>query len=334
MSEEKLGAGNVKQGAWPSAGVPRQLRSQGREASVQSIAMATNSSDAEVGVVGTDKVEDLYFGHEHVTIIEPVKGWQSLDLKELWAYRELLFVLTMRDIKVRYKQTVLGFTWAIIQPLMMMVVFSIFFGGFAKIPSDGYPYPIFVYAGLLPWTFFANAISNSANSLIGSANLVNKVYFPRLVIPLASIGSGIIDFAIASVILLGLMLFYGIGWSVNLLLAPLLIVGVSFVALGVGTFLSALNVAYRDFRYVIPFMIQLWLFATPVVYPASLVPEAWRWALYLNPMAGFVEGFRSAFLDRPFDFSGIIISLAVAIAVFLVGVAYFEKVERRFADII
>ena len=281
-----------------------------------------------------DEVHEQYFGHEHVTVIEPIKGWRSLDLKELWAYRELLFVLTMRDIKVRYKQTVLGFTWAIIQPVMMMVVFSIFFGRLAKMPSDGLPYPIFVYAGLLPWTFFANSVSSSANSLVGSANLVSKVYFPRLIIPLASIGSGLVDFAIASVILLALMLFYGVGWSLNLLLAPLLIAGVIFIALGVGTFLCALNVAYRDFRYVIPFMIQFWMFATPVVYPASLVPEAWRWALYLNPMAGFVEGFRAAFLGQSFDFGGIALSLGVAVAMFLVGVAYFEKVERQFADII
>ena len=174
----------------------------------------------------------------------------------------------------------------------------------------------------------------SANSLVGSAHLVSKVYFPRLIIPLASIGSGLVDFAIASVVLLALMLFYGVGWSANLLLAPLLVAGVVFIALGVGTLLCALNVAYRDFRYIIPFMIQFWLFATPVVYPASLVPEAWRWVLYLNPMAGFVEGFRAAFLGQPFDFAGIALSLGVAIAMFLLGVAYFEKVERQFADII
>ena len=243
-------------------------------------------------------------------------------------------MLTLRDIKVRYKQTVLGFTWAIIQPVMLMVVFSIFFGGFAKMPSDGLPYPIFVYAGLLPWTFFANSVSSAANSLVGSANLVSKVYFPRLIIPLASIGSGLVDFAIAGAILLGLMLFYGVGWSLNLLLAPFLIAGVIFIALGVGTLLCSLNVAYRDFRYVIPFMIQFWMFATPVVYPASLVPEAWRWVLYLNPMAGFVEGFRAAFLGGSIDFGGIALSLGVAFSMFLLGVAYFEKVERQFADII
>lgn len=279
-------------------------------------------------------MHERYFGHEHVTVIEPQRGWRTLDLKELWAYRELLWVLTARDVKVRYKQTVLGFAWAIIQPVMLMIVFSIFFGRLAGMPSDGIPYPIFVYAALLPWTFFANAVSTSGNSLVGSAQLVGKVYFPRLIIPLSSVGAGLVDFAISACVLLLLMAWYGIGWSLNLLMAPLLVAGVAFIALGVGTFLSALTVAYRDFRYVVPFMIQFWMFATPVVYPASLVPEGWRWLLYLNPMAGLIEGFRSAFLDRPFDVPALALSLGVALVLFLIGIAYFEKVERRFADII
>jgi lipopolysaccharide transport system permease protein len=267
-------------------------------------------------------------------VIEPPRGWRALDLAELWEYRELLWVLTERDIKVRYKQTVLGFAWAIIQPVMMMVVFSIFFGRLAKMPADGLPYPIFVYAGLLPWTFFANTISTSANSLVASSSLVSKVYFPRLVIPLSSAGSGLVDFAIALVILLAMMAWYGIGWTVSLFLAPLLIAGMIFIALGVGVVLAALNVAYRDFRYVIPFMVQFWLFATPVVYPASIVPEQWRWVLFLNPMAGFIQGFRSAFLGQAFDGTAVAVSFAVSVVIFLVGIAYFEKVERRFADII
>src|SRR5437660_71665 len=191
------------------------------------------------------RVYDRYFGHEQVTVIEPQKGWRLLDWKELWAYRELLYVLTMRDIKVRYKQTVLGLGWAIIQPVMMMVVFSIFFGGLAKMPSDGQPYPIFVYAALLPWTFFANAITNSANSLVGSANLVSKVYFPRLIIPLSSVGSGLVDFAIAAAVLLLLMFYYGMGFTLHLLMVPVLVAGAVLTALGVGTCLAALNVAYR-----------------------------------------------------------------------------------------
>jgi lipopolysaccharide transport system permease protein len=277
---------------------------------------------------------ERYFGHDHVTIIEPQSGWHLLDVKELSAYRELLIALTMRDIKIRYKQTLLGSAWAIIQPVMMMVVFSIFFGGLAKMPSDGYPYPIFVYAALLPWTFFANAITSSANSVVGSANLVSKVYFPRLIIPLASIGSGLVDFAIAAAVLLLLMLYYGVGWTFNLLMVPFLVAGAALTALGVGTCLAALHVAYRDFRYVLPFLVQFWLFATPVVYPASLVPPGWQWALYLNPMAGVIEGFRSAFLGKPFDVTGMSVSFLVAILLFCAGIAYFQKVERRFADII
>jgi lipopolysaccharide transport system permease protein len=285
-------------------------------------------------VVHHRSVYDRYFGHEQVTVIEPQSGWRLVDWNELWAYRELLYVLTMRDIKVRYKQTVLGFAWAIIQPFMMMVVFSVFFGRLANMPSDGFPYPIFVYAALLPWTFFANSISSSANSLVGSANLVSKVYFPRLIIPLSSVGSGLVDFAIAGGILLLLMVYYGVGWTSNLFMVPILVIAAAFTALGVGTFLAALNVAYRDFRYVVPFLVQFWMFATPVVYPASLVPREWQWALYLNPMAGVIEGFRSAFLGRPFDVPGILLSLAIAGILFAAGTAYFGKVERRFADII
>jgi homopolymeric O-antigen transport system permease protein len=274
------------------------------------------------------------FTRSHVTIIEPIKGWRSIDVKELWAYRELVWVLTARDVKVRYKQTVLGFLWAIIQPVTLMIVFSIFFGRLAQMPSDGVPYPLFAYAALLPWTFFANAIGSSGNSLVGSAQLVSKVYFPRLIIPLSSVGAGFVDFAISAGVLLLLMTWYGVGWSLNLLAAPLLVIGVMFIVLGVGTFLSALTVTYRDFRYIIPFMVQFWMFATPVVYPVSLVPEGWRWLLYLNPMAGLIEGFRSAFLGRPFDILALALSLGVALIFFIVGVIYFERVERRFADII
>jgi lipopolysaccharide transport system permease protein len=201
-------------------------------------------------------------------------------------------------------------------------------------PSDGIPYPIFVYAALLPWTFFATAVSTSGQSLVGATHLVSKVYFPRLIIPLSSIGAGLIDLLISTGILLLMMLWYGVGWGPNLLAAPLLMLAVVFAALGIGTLLSALTVAYRDFTHVTPFMVQIWMYATPVIFPVSLVPEQWRWVMFLNPMAGMVEGFRSAFLDRPFDLQGIAISLTVALVIFLFGVAYFEKVERRFADII
>lgn len=267
-------------------------------------------------------------------VIEARKGWRALDIGELWAYRELLRVLTERDIRVRYKQTILGFAWAIIQPVMMMVVFSIFFGTFARMPSDGLPYPIFAYAGLLPWMFFANALTNCSQSLVASSNLLSKVYFPRLIIPLSSVGSALVDFVIASGVLLLMMVYYGIGWSTKLLLAPLLTAGVIIAALGVGTLLAALTAAFRDFRYVVPFMVQLWMFATPVAYPASIVPPQWQWVLALNPMTGLIEGFRACFLDRPLDLGAIAVSFAVAAALFVAGVAYFERIERRLADII
>ncbi len=280
------------------------------------------------------ELQEQYFGHQHVTVIEPARGWRLLDWRELWAYRELLWVLTARDIKVRYKQTVLGAGWAILRPFITMVIFSVVFGQLARMPSDGYPYPVFVYAALLPWTFFAAAIGTSGGSLVGSSHLVSKVYFPRLIIPLSSVGAGLVDLLISTGILLLMMLYYGVGWSWNLLAAPLLLLFVIFTALGVGTLLSALTVAYRDFTHLTPFMVQIWLYITPVIFPVSLVPERWQWLLYINPMTGLVEGFRAAFLGKPFDLTGLGISFAIAIAVFLVGVAYFEKVERRFADII
>jgi lipopolysaccharide transport system permease protein len=293
----------------------------------------TNLQQQQIGRLA-DTMHDRYFGKRHLTVIEPPSGWHFLNLKELWAYRELFWVLTVRDVKVRYKQTVLGAGWAIIQPVMTMVVFSIIFGGFAKMPSDGFPYPVFVYAGLLPWTFFANSLTRSGSSVVSSAQLVSKIYFPRLIIPLASVGMNIVDLAISTAVLLLLMLYFGVTWSVNLLAAPLLVVLVVFMALGVGTCIAALNVAYRDFSFLTPFLIQLWMFATPVIYPASLVPEKWHWLLYLNPMAGIIEGFRSAFLGTPFDLLLMGLSLLMAVVLFLTGVLYFEKVERRFADII
>jgi lipopolysaccharide transport system permease protein len=282
----------------------------------------------------TQASQESVFDHQHVTVIEPRKGWHMLDWRELWAYRELLWVLTTRDIRVRYKQTVLGAAWAIIRPFTAMVIFSVVFGHLAKLPSDGYPYPVFVYAALLPWTFFSAAISTSGQSLVGSSNLISKVYFPRLVIPLASAGAGLVDLLISTGILLLMMLWYGVGWSWNLLAAPFLLLTLVFSALGVGTLLSALTVSYRDFTHITPFLLQIWMYVTPVVFPVSLVPQAWQWLLYLNPMTGLVEGFRAAFLGKPFDLLGLSVSFGVAIVLFAIAIAYFERVERRFADII
>ena len=268
------------------------------------------------------------------TIIRPTSGWKKIDLAELWQYRELLLAFCMRDIKVRYKQTVLGATWAILQPLVTMVIFTVIFGRLAKIPSDGYDYQVFVYAGLLPWMFFANTVSTSSGSLVGSAHMVSKIYFPRLVVPLSSVGSGLVDFLVSTVILLLLMLVYQVDWTWRLTLAPFFLLGVMLTALGIGTALSALTVSYRDFRYVVPFMVQIWMYLTPVVYPVSFIPERWQWLLFLNPMSGYIDGFRSVFLGKPFDVTAILFSVVITAVVFVFGLRYFRKVEQRFADII
>ena len=257
-----------------------------------------------------------------------------LDFRELWAYRELLAVLVTRDIKVKYKQSVLGIAWVILRPLLSAGIFTLVFGMLAGIPSDGRPYAIFVFSALVPWTFFSSAVASSGGSLVGSAGLVSKVYFPRLLIPLASVAGGLLDLAVSVAFLLVLMPFFGAEWSLRLLLVPFLAGGVFLVALGVGTLMSALTVAYRDFGNLVGFLLQIWMFATPIVYPASLVPERYRWVLNLNPMAAQVDGFRWAFLGTAADPVGLAASFAGAVLVLLVGVAYFEKVERRFADII
>jgi lipopolysaccharide transport system permease protein len=257
-----------------------------------------------------------------------------LDWRELWAYRELLWVLASRDVRVRYKEAVLGAAWAIIRPLTTMAIFSVIFGTFAHIPSDGLPYPVFVFAGLLPWTFFSSAVATSGQSLVGSGHLVSKVYFPRLIIPLASCGSALADLVVSTSILLAMMAWYGVGWTAHLLAAPLLVLALLVATVGVGTLLAALTVAYRDFTHLTPFILQVWMYVTPVIFPVTVVPPQWRWLLLLNPMTGVVDGFRSAFLARPFDMQAIGISLFVSAVVFALGIAYFEKVERRFADII
>lgn len=269
-----------------------------------------------------------------VTLITADSRGRWLNLRELYHYRELLLVLTTRDLKVRYKQTALGVVWALLQPLANMILFTVIFGRLAKLPSEGFPYPIFVFAGLLPWTFFANSISASAESIVGASTLITRVYFPRLIIPLASVCTALVDFAIAFFILLILMLFYGVGWSLNLLLAPVLIMALGFTALGVGTMLAALNVSYRDFRYLVPFGIQFWMFASPVVYPSSMIPEKWRWLYHFNPVAGIIDGFRSVFLGSPLDWTTVSTSMVASVVIFLIGVMMFERAERRFADVI
>ena len=272
---------------------------------------------------------------ESITVIEPKKGWIPIDSKEIWEYRELLYFLTKRDIKVRYKQTVLGGLWAIIQPFFTMVVFTLFFGRMAKMPSDGIPYPIFVYAGLLPWTYFANALSTSGNSLVGSQNLITKVYFPRLIIPASAAFAGLLDFFVAMSILVALMIWYQYLPGFGILLFPFLIGLTFFCAVGVGMWLSALNVQYRDIRYVIPFLIQLWMFVSPVIYPVSMVTEKYRWLLALNPMGGVINAYRASLLGhKPIEWHYLTTSAVIIVIIFISGLYYFRRMEKTFADVV
>jgi len=265
--------------------------------------------------------------------LEPTKGWVKLGLGELVSHRELLYFLIWRDVKVRYKQTALGAVWAVIQPLMTMLIFSLFFGRLARMPSDGIPYPMFSYAALVPWTFFANAISQSSNSLVGSANLITKVYFPRMLMPIASVLAGLIDFALSFAFVIGMVVFYGIRPNVHILFLPLFLLLAILNALGVGLWLSALNVNFRDVRHSVPFIVQFWMFATPIAYPSSLLHEPWHTLYGLNPMAGVVEGFRWSLLGTH-TAPGLIVVFSTAVALLLVGTGliYFRRMERTFAD--
>ncbi|MGE0432055.1 MAG: ABC transporter permease [Planctomycetota bacterium] len=273
-------------------------------------------------------------------IIRPSHGAMRIDWQELWRFRELGLFLAWRDISVRYKQTVLGAAWAILQPVMSMIVFSVLFGRLGGMDQrTSVPYPIYVFAGLLPWTFFANAVSASGGSLVGSATLISRVYFPRILVPLAAVGGGLVDFAIAFVVMLLMMVGYSIGghsfpvgWQV--LTLPVFVLGAVVAATGVGMLISALNVSYRDFRYVIPFMIQIWLFLSPVIYPPTLVPAEWRPLLALNPMTGMIGGFRAAVLGTTLDWHSVAVGFAVAAVAFVVGAIAFQRMERRFADVI
>ena len=270
-----------------------------------------------------------------ITIIEPKSGWVPVHFREMWNYRELLYFLTKRDIKVRYKQTVLGGLWAIIQPAFTMIVFTLFFGRLAKMPSDGLPYPVFVYAGLLPWTYFANAVTASGNSLVGNANLITKVYFPRVVVPGSAALAGLLDFLVASMILAGLMVYYRFIPGPGIILFPLLVALTFLCAVGVGLWLSALNVQYRDIRYAIPFLIQVWMFVSPVIYPVSLVPENAQWLLALNPMGGLIHAYRACLLGhQPVDWALLGISALIILALFVSGLYYFRRMEKFFADVI
>lgn len=282
----------------------------------------------------TDLAPPLHAGPRR-QVIEPSSGWVPLQLGVLWSYRELLFFMAWRDIKVRYKQTVLGAAWAVLQPVITMVVMSLIFGHFAKIPSDGVPYPLFVFSGLLPWTFFTYAMTQASGSLINNANLISKVYFPRLIMPLAATVAGLMDFAIAFVVLILLMLYYHVMPTASVLLVPVFVVIALISALAVGIWFAALSVQYRDIRYTVPFLTQIWLYLTPIVYPSSATSGAFRVILALNPMAGAVEGFRWALLGgRGADGFSMITSNIVTVVILIAGLFYFRRMEQRFADIV
>jgi lipopolysaccharide transport system permease protein len=269
-----------------------------------------------------------------VVVIKPSSNWVALNLRDLWSYRELLYFLTWRDVKVRYKQTLIGVAWAVIQPLCTMIIFTLFFGRLANIGShtQGIPYPIFAFAGLLPWTFFSNALTYSGNSLVGSANLITKVYFPRMIIPGAAVAASLVDFGISFLLLAGLMFYYGVGISWSVLMLPLFVFLTTLLALGMGMWLSALNVKYRDVRYALPFVIQTWLFISPVIYPAAFLPPKWRTVLLLNPLTGIIEGYRASLFGQALDWKAVGISAFITLGLLIYSAYSFRRMEKSFAD--
>jgi lipopolysaccharide transport system permease protein len=289
-----------------------------------------HSVQKEISISGEGGVKN-----KRMLRIQPTKGWTSLKLGEVWDYRELVTIFVWRDLKVRYRQTVVGVLWAVLQPFLTMVIFSIFFGRLAGVPSDGIPYPIFSYAALVPWTFFANSMGQASNSLVSNADMIKKIYFPRLTMPLSAVLAGLVDFVLAFVILLGMMLFYGYLPTLNSLWLPLFLLLAFITALGVGLWFGAMNVKFRDVRYMVPFITQAWLFATPVAYPSSLLSEPWRTLYGLNPMVGVVEGFRWALLGTDTAPGPmIVVSFVVALVILVSGFYYFRRTEKTFADVI
>ena len=288
---------------------------------------------AEITASNAEKLQES-LPEEPVVEIKANRKWLAINLKEIWTYRELLYFLTWRDVRVRYKQTLLGVSWVVIQPLMTMLISTIFFGKLMRVPSDGLPYSLFVFAGLLPWMFFSKAITQSGNSLVGSANLITKVYFPRLIIPSATVLSGLVDFAVAFVLLVGLMIYYGVSLSASLLMFPVLVLLTTILALGAGMWLSALNVKYRDVAAIIPFIVQIGMFATPIYYPSSLIPEKWQWAIKLNPLTGIIENIRASLLGRPFDWLALAISVVIAFVMLTSSAYFFRRMEKSFADFV
>lgn len=296
----------------------------------QTIPVATAISAENSQPSGTT----FHLPDEPLVVIQPNNKWNLINLRDIWAYRELLFFLTWRDVKVRYKQTLLGAAWAILQPLFMMIIFTIFFGRLAGVDSAGIPYPVFALAGLVPWTFFSNTITASGNSLVGSAHLITKVYFPRLIVPAAAMMAGLVDFVLAFLLLIALMIYYRMPITGQVVFLPLLVLLTALFGLGVGTWMSALNVKYRDVRFALPFVIQLWLFVSSVILPSSAIPAKYRWILMFNPMSGIIEGYRAALFGLPFDWPALGVATVLTIAMLFYSVYSFGKAERSFADII
>lgn len=298
--------------------------------------MSTTNSKTVSSV--SDGVEAYSTPHplpaQPLVVIEPGKSLSLQKLYDVWAYRELLYFLTWRDVKVRYKQTALGAAWAILQPLFMMIIFTIFFGRLAGVSTGDVPYALFALAGLVPWTFFANSVTASSNSLVGSANLITKVYFPRLIVPAAAMMAGLVDFMLSFLLMIVLMIYYQVRPTTYLLFLPVLVLMTALFSLGVGTWMSALNVKYRDIRFALPFLIQLWLFVSSVILPSSSIPQKYRWLLWFNPMSGIIEGYRSALFGIPFDWTSIGIAGLLTVVVLVFAIHSFNRVERSFADII
>ncbi len=267
-------------------------------------------------------------------IIEQGNALRPISLPDIWAYRELLYFLIWRDLKIRYKQTALGVAWVILQPLLMTIIFTVFLGKLVRVPSDGVPYLLLVYTGLMPWTFFSNAILYAGNSLVANTNLVTKVYFPRAIIPAAAVGARLVDFGVAFIIMVGLLMYYGVSPGWNLFMLPALVVLITLLSLGFGLWTSAMNVRYRDVAIILPVFVQLWMFASPVVYPLNLVPQRWRWLYSINPTVGIIEGFRSSVLNLPFDWVAISSSALITTSLLLYSLFAFRKMERHFADIV
>lgn len=299
------------------------------------VAKRTGGKAAEVSALAPVRADRRMSPAARPIVIAPVAGWRALKLGEVWEYRELLFFLAWRDVKVRYQQTFFGVAWAVLQPLFMMLVFSIFLGRFAKLPSDGVPYPVFSMCAVIPWQLFAYSLGQSSNSVVNSQALIKKVYFPRLVIPIAAVLDGLVDFAVSLVLLIGMMGYYRVAPTVNIVFLPLFVLFATVTALSVGMWLSALNVQFRDVRYTIPFLTQFWMFASPVAYSASIVPEKWRWAYGLNPMTGVIEGFRWALLGQKAPLgSSTYVSIGVVAVILFGGLAYFRRMEKSFADVV